>query len=240
MLAFITGLAVVAMAVLTPFALYGVLRTLVLPGDPAGTVASIAASEGLFRMGILAFLTVILLDLLLAWTLYNLLSPVHRSVAQLTAWLRVAFAAVFASAVIGLVYAAQLIGGEPSGLSPELVQSQVMASVISFDSGWIGIALSIFSFHLFGLGYLLIKSVNAPTWLGVLLIVAGGGYLVDGVGTILVADYSLTVAVFTFIGEPILGLWAFWKAYKGFATEPGSTDHLIADATLVQPVPMAG
>jgi hypothetical protein len=227
------------MAILAPLALYGVLGSLLVPGDPAATVANITESEGLFRAGITAFLVVIVLDVLIAWALYKLLRPVNGDLAVLTAWLRVAFAAVFASALIGLVNAAQLVGGaEASGLSAEQIQAQVASSIAWFDSGWIGVGLSIFAFHLFGLAYLLIKSVNAPAWLGILLIVAGGGYLTDGVGMILVPDYSWTVGVFTFIGEAVLIGWAFWRAVKGFLPESRARVARDADLAQVQPEPV--
>jgi len=239
-LAWITGFALLAMAILAPVALYGVLGSLIVPGDPAATVANISESEGLFRAGITAFLVVIMLDLLIAWALYKLLRPISNDLSLLTAWLRVAFAAVFASALIGLVDAAQLVGGaEESGLAAEQIQAQVMSSIASFDNGWIGVALSIFAFHLFGLAYLLIKSVNAPVWLGILLIIAGGGYLVDGVGVILVPDYTWTVGMFTFIGEAVLIGWVFWRAVKGFAPESGGPVERVADAGLAQPAPVA-
>lgn len=239
-LAWVTGFALLAMAILAPLALYGVLGSLVVAGDPAATVANISESEGLFRAGITAFLVVIMLDLLIAWSLYKLLRPVNSDLSLLTAWLRVAFAAVFASALIGLVDAAQLVGGaEESGLAADQIQAQVMSSIASFDNGWIGVALSIFAFHLFGLGYLLIKSVNAPVWLGILVIVAGGGYLVDGVGMILVPDYTWTIAVFTFIGEAVLIGWVFWRAIKGFAPESGDSTAPIAEPAAIQPAPIA-
>lgn len=219
-LAWTTALALLAMAIVAPLALYGVLGSLIVDGDPVTTVANITESEGLFRAAITAFLLVIVLDLFIAWGFYKLLRPVSSDLSLLTAWLRVAFAAVFASALIGLVDAAQLVGGAAeSGLAAEQIQAQVMTSLASFDNGWIGIALSIFAFHLFGLGYLLIKSVNAPGWLGGLLVIAGGGYLVDGVGKILVPDYTWTVGMFTFIGEAVLIGWVFWRAIKGFAPE---------------------
>jgi len=239
-LAWVTGFALLAMAILAPLALYGVLGSLIVPGDPAATVANITESEGLFRAGITAFLVVIVLDVLIAWALYKLLRPVNSDLSLLTAWLRVAFAAVFASALIGLVDAAQLVGGaEESGLAAEQLQALVASSVASFDNGWIGVGLSIFAFHLFGIAYLLIKSVNAPAWLGILLIVAGGGYLVDGVGMILVPDYTWTVGAFTFIGEAVLIGWVFWRAIKGFAPESDSPVARAADAGQVQPAPLA-
>ena len=239
-LAWTTAFALLAMAIMAPLALYGVLGSLIVPGDPTETVANITESEGLFRAAITAFLVVIVLDVFIAWALYKLLRPVNSDLSQLTAWLRVAFAAVFASALIGLVDAAQLVGGaEESGLAAEQIQAQVMTSLASFDNGWIGVGLSIFAFHLFGLGYLLIKSVNAPAWLGGLLVIAGGGYLVDGVGKILVPNYTWTVGMFTFIGEAVLIGWVFWRAVKGFAPESGYSNEPMAEPEAIQPAAVA-
>jgi hypothetical protein len=142
-------------------------------------------------------------------------SQSHRRIANSV--LRLAFAAVFAGALVNLLDAAQVVAGdEKSTLQPEQLQAQVMASIASFDHGWTGIALAIFGLHLFGLGYLLFKSADFPKFLGVLVILAGAGYLIDSFGTILVPDYALTIGAFTFIGEALLILWLFWKAIKGF------------------------
>ena len=134
------------------------LKALVVPGDAAATVANIVASDGLFRAGIAAFLIVVMLDLVLAWALYLLLAPVNRSLALLTAMLRVAFAAVFAGALVNLVDAALAVSAAgPSALQGEVLQAQVMASISSFSTGFTAIAHAIFAVCNFGLGYLLIK-----------------------------------------------------------------------------------
>jgi hypothetical protein len=154
-----------------------------------------------------------------AWALYVLLRPVNRTIALLTAWLRLAFAAVFASVLVNLLDAAELVAGaDQSTLQPEQLHEQVMSSIASFDNGWVGIALAIFGLHLLGLGYLLFRSTDFPNFLGVLVVVAGGGYLVDSFGTILTADYSWTIGAFTFVGEALLILWLLWRAIKGFSS----------------------
>jgi hypothetical protein len=43
----------------------------------------------------------------------------------------------------------------------------------------------------------------------VLVFVAGAGYFVDGVATTLTPTYSITLAVYTFVGEVILIIWLF-------------------------------
>jgi hypothetical protein len=65
------------MAVLAPFAHFGVLETLVMRADATATVNNITASDGLFRIAIAAFLIVTMLDLLVAWAWYVLLRPVN-------------------------------------------------------------------------------------------------------------------------------------------------------------------
>jgi Domain of unknown function (DUF4386) len=93
-----------------------------------------------------------------------------------------------------LLDVAQLLGSAVlSTLQPEQLHAQMMSSTASFDNGWVGIGLAIFGLHLLGLGALLFRSAHFPRFLGVLVAIAGGGYLVDSSGTILVPDYALTI-----------------------------------------------
>ena len=238
--ALVAGLGLLLMALLAPFAKFGVLQNLVVPADAAATVENITASEGLFRIGIAAFLIVIMLDIMIAWALYVLLSPVNRTLALLTAWLRLAFAAVFAYAVVNLLDVAQLVGSaEQSALQGAQLQAQVMSSIASFDNGWTGIALAIFGLHLFGLGYLLFRSAHSPRILGVLVAIAGGGYLFDSFGTILIPDYALSIGAFTFVGEALLIVWLIWRAIKGFPSESESLGAQVTEQQIPQPTPLA-
>ena len=54
------------MAVLAPFAQFGVLASLIVPADAAATTANIADSLGLFGAAIAAFLIVAILDVAVA------------------------------------------------------------------------------------------------------------------------------------------------------------------------------
>lgn len=231
-IALIAGLSLLVMAVLAPFALFGVLGSIVVPGDATATIDNLIASEGLFRAGIAAFLIVIMLDLVVAWALYVLFKAVHPTLSLLTGWLRLAFATVFAAALVSLLDVAQLIGSAGAAeLQGESLRAVVMSSLASFDNGWIAIALSIFGLHLFGLGALLFRSAQFPRFLGVLVVIAGGGYLVDSFGMILIPDYTWTIGTFTFIGEALLIVALLWKAITGFASTSG---HL-ADAQAPEP-----
>jgi hypothetical protein len=217
--ALIAGLGLLVMAVLAPFALLSVLPNLIVPADAAATVNNFIASEGLFRIAIAAVLIVIMLDVVVAWALYVLLRPVSRTLAVLVGWLRLAYTAVFAVALANLLDVAQLVGGpDGTALQPAQLQAQVMASIASFENGW-DMSLAIFGLHLLGLGYLLFRSADFPGFLGVLVVIAGGGYLADTFTRILIPDFAFTFSEFTFVGEALLIVWLFWRAIKGFPSE---------------------
>ena len=73
-----------------------------------------------------------------------------------------------------------------------------------------------------------------------LVAIAGGGYLADSFGMILVPDYALTISTFTFVGEALLIFWLFWRAVKGFPSdsdpsESESPGAQVTEQRLTQP-----
>ena len=50
--------------------------------------------------------------------------------------------------------------------------------------------------------------------LGILLLIAGAGYLIDGTGRIFSDSYDLTLSMFTFIGEVVLIVWLLIQGRK--------------------------
>ena len=79
-----------------------------MEGDATLTARNIADHELQFRLVAAGFVIVAGLDVLVAWALYVLLRPVNPSIAVLSAWLRVAYAAVLAAASANLAAAVNL------------------------------------------------------------------------------------------------------------------------------------
>jgi mannose-1-phosphate guanylyltransferase len=106
-----------------------------VPGDAAATATNITANETLFRLGTVAFLVVIILDVVVAWGLYVLLEPVSRSVAVLMAWARLVFAVIFAVAVVNLLSAVHLVTDPTyqAAFEPTQLNAQMMASLNAFS-----------------------------------------------------------------------------------------------------------
>lgn len=208
------GLGLLVMAIVAPIAQFGVLQKLVVPTDAAATVNNIVASSGAFWAAIGALLLVVMLDVVVAWGAYGLLRSADERLARLVAGLRVIYAALFALVLINLVDVAQAVGGaSAAAVQSDELRGQVATSLASFTHGW-DLALGIFGLHLVGLGVLLIRFA-APRLLAGLVVVAGIGYLADTIGSIVVADYSMKISTFTFVGEALLIFWLLWIGIKG-------------------------
>ena len=214
--ALITGFSLLLMAVFAPIANFGIVESLVVPGDPALTVDNINNAENDFRMAIFLFFIVALLDVIVAWSIFYLLLPVDRSLSLLGAWLRLVYAAILVIALGNYLNILDLLWGETSNLlTGNLLNAQVIMSLDAFHNAW-GLGLIVFGFHLLVVGYLAYKADHIPSWLGILILIAGLGYAVDGLGGVLSSSYNLQLAMFTFIGEVLLIFWCLWVGFKGF------------------------
>jgi hypothetical protein len=125
-------------------------------------------------------------------------------------------AGILAIVLVNFVIALQFLSGADylSAFSTDQLHAQAMLFLNAFDYGW-NIGLAIFGFHLLVLGYLVFKlSGYMPKILGVLVIIAGLGYMIDSFGNLLSPTYDANIALFTFIGEVLLILWLLIKGAR--------------------------
>jgi hypothetical protein len=201
------------------FAEFGVRSSLIVSGDAAATASTILAAEGLFRSGMAADLVMILADVALALLFYVLLKPVSQALALLAAFFRLAQAAVLGINVLNLFVALQLVRGADylAAFSTEQMHALALLVLNAHGMGY-ALALVFFGLQCAILGYLVFRSGYIPRLLGVLLIIAGVGYLTDSFARVLMSGYSDYEALFTlivflpaFIGELSLCLWLLVK-----------------------------
>jgi len=221
--ALVVGVSLLIMMVFAIFANFMVIDNLVVPGDAATTAENILANEGQFRMGIASFMIVIILDVIVAWGLYIFLRPVDWTLSLLGGWLRLVYSAIFFVALISLVNALGLLtdANNAALFEADQLPSQVMLSLNSFTAGW-NAGLVIFGLHLVVVGYLIFKSGNMPRILGILVIIAGLGYTIDTFTALLLPEFNVTLSLFTFIGEPLLGIWLLVKGLRAKEWEDGT------------------
>ena len=198
---------------------------LIVPGDAAATTANIANAPSLFRAGIGLDLVMLLCDVLLAGALYMFLKPVSKGVALIAAFFRLVHAAVYGANLLNLFAVLFVASGTGAAASMSTAQSQ-MLTMLFLNGHAIGytIGLVFFGVHCLLLGYLLVKADFVPTLLGILILIAGVGYLVDSFAQVLLTNYvdyqtilMLVVFIPALIGELSLSVWLVAKGGKGNA-----------------------
>lgn len=207
------------------FANFFVLENLIVPGKAAATVNNILNEIILFRLGILNFIIMVIFDVLLAWCLYLILIPVNKNISLLSGWLRLVNSTIFAIALFNLFDVLHIVSSSDyqNILMADQLQAQVMLSFNAFNNTWL-VGLVFFGMHLFVLGYLIFKSGYIPKFVGILLIVASLGYLIDSFANFLLSNYSdykdifITIVIIPgIIGELSL---TFWLIFKGANIPP--------------------
>jgi diacylglycerol kinase len=213
--AIISGIGLLVMAVLAPIANFSILQGLIVSGDAGHTFSNIISSEGEFRLAVVFFLIIVLLDIIVAWGLYVLLKPINKSLSLLTAWLRLVYSAMLGFSIFYLINVLILVSNtqNPVSFDADQIQGLVMLSLSSFKSGW-EFGLIVFGFHLLLLGSLILKAGYMHKILGTLLIISSLGYLIDGFGRLISSDYNITISVYTFIGEIVLIFWLLISGRK--------------------------
>jgi hypothetical protein len=178
-----------------------------LTGGADGAAERITDRQVLLGLAIVGFILVAVLDVVLAWAILRYFGDRHRGLPRLAGWLRVAYAAVLATAVGQLATALRLATG--SGQADAAAHS----ALLEFSATW-QLGLVVFAAHLVVLGTILMRDAATPTWLGVVIVVAAFAYAADGIARIFLALdspvlASLTglVAVSSIVGEIGLAIW---------------------------------
>ncbi len=227
--AVVAGIGYLIIFVLGIFAF--ALENLIVSGDAALTASNIAASESRFRAGIASSLVVLVADAVVAWALYIYLKPVNKSISLLTAWLRLIYVAVAASAFVGLFSLSMILRG---ATVLELGQLDMLTALLLnlYQYGF-NVAFVFFGLHILGLGYLIWKSDYVPRVLGVLLIIAALGYQIDSFASLVSSSYAsndtlfvVFVAVPAIVSELALTLWLLTRGRNVVPTGKPSIDSV--------------
>src|SRR3954469_7197012 len=130
----VAGVALLVMVPLAVFADFVAVKGMITPGDAAATAAEIVAREGTFRLGVLAWLLVVVLDAVVAWALYRVFRPVSPAVSMLATVFRSAYAAVLLVAVGQLLRAVDVLtAGSTLATSPDGVAGRALLELNAFQ-----------------------------------------------------------------------------------------------------------
>lgn len=223
--AIVAGIGYVLLFGLAIFANFVVREGLVVADDATATAANIAESNGLFRLGLVSFLAIFLIDVVVAWALYIVFRSQHRDLSLVAAWFRLVYTVFLGVAVVFLFQALAFYDSQAVSEALDTAQrnAEALVALDLFNSTWL-IGLAAFGVHLIVLGALVNRSKNAPRWLGVVMVLAGVAYLVDTTAHSVLADYNdyataftAMVAVPSVVAEGWFGLWLLFRAGKSSA-----------------------
>ena len=183
--------------------------SVIMTGDAAGTADQLRQNEGLFRLGFAAYLTEAFSDVVLAWLFYVLLRPVHRELALLSAFFGLVSMSLFAVTQMFHFCAPVFLSGRKylTAFSPD--QLEAFASLfLSLYGRLSGLFMLFYGSGWILRGYLSFKSGYLPRFLGVLMVLAGAGFVAKNITKVLAPAYSWDVLLAPmFLNVVVLAIW---------------------------------
>jgi hypothetical protein len=192
------------------------LPSAMVPGDAAATAHNITASEHTYRIGILIGFATLVIFIYLVENLYRLLRDVDKGQAMLMVLLvAVGVAVALAGLLVKFAPLVLLSGAEYLSVFSKPQLEALAMGCLRFHANGAAVSTTFWGLWLFPFGILVIKSGFLPRILGILLLVAGFGYLTSSVTSIALPEYGQVVSrvmMPLYFGEiPII----FWLLIKG-------------------------
>ena len=213
----IAGMLYILVAVTGPLSLVYIPGKLFVPGAVVTIADNIRASTTLLRMGIASELFYQAVEVFLVLVLYGLFKDVNRNLARQMAVLGfIPIPIVFVN-ILNEVAALMFAGDAKFLLSMGRPQLDTLATSFAFlHSQGLEVAAIFWGLWLFPLGLLIIRCGFIPRFLGVLVMIAGVGYLLGSFSSLVLPQYHGllgSAAVILEVGELPIILWLLiWGA----------------------------
>jgi hypothetical protein len=180
---------------------------LIVRGDAAATATNILANEPLFRLGLAAALIATACYVAVTALFYHLFRPVNRSLCLLAAFFSLVGCAIGAIGVLFQLAPLVILGGAPylSVFPGEQLQALALL-FLDLHAQALNSGLVFFGLYCLLIGYLILRSTFLPRVLGVLMVIAGLGWLtfLSAPLASYLAPYNVTPGA---LGELALCLW---------------------------------
>ena len=193
-----------------------VMSKLLVSGDAAATARNILAAPGLWKLAVVLNVLLVLCAVPLLWVEYVLLRPVSRNLVLLALCLNLVSLAIESVSKVFMLLVMPVLDNPQYAQALGTQQVAVLANLMLKAHGVaFNVALLFFGLTCLVNGYLIFKSDYLPKVLGVLMQVAGAGYLVSCFAALFapaLADVLLpALLLLPFVGELSLCLWLLIK-----------------------------
>lgn len=209
----LTGLLYLLVIICAGFSQGYVRGTLVIPGDGVSTAANILENEDLFRLGLSLDLVAFIIDAIISVLLYQMFKPVGKTLAMVSAGLRlIAHPAIGSLNLLNHYLAYQVLGGSEFLTTFDQAQLETL-SLLFMDAHRYGylIAGGFFGLHLLLLAVSIYRSNLIPSVFGGFMLGSGAGYLIETFGNFNVPGYeeytALIVGFAAALGEVSLNFY---------------------------------
>jgi hypothetical protein len=165
--------------------------TIVVGNDAAATARNVIAMNSLFRLGFASYLVEALCDVTLALIFYVLLRPVRRNLSLLAAFFGLISTALFAMAELFYFAPTLILSGAEylKVFSPDQLNALALLSLKVYARAG-GLFMVFYGVAGIIRGYLIYQSGYLPRTLGVLLTIAGLGFIIKNFTLVLAPSYS--------------------------------------------------
>jgi hypothetical protein len=195
--------------------------SIVVPGDATATANNLMASGWQFKLGIVGDVAIFTTEVVMSVIFYVLLKPVSQSLALIAAFFRLMQAGVQGANLLNHLTALLLVSGNEYLTAFQPAQTHALV-LLTFESHRYGVLIGqlFFAVHLLFLGTLVYRSTCFPSILGIGLVAAGIGYLIECFTLFLAPAYEmltypgLTVAA---LAEMAFMLWLLIKGVRARA-----------------------
>jgi hypothetical protein len=205
----IAGLLFLFTIVAGGFGEFYIPSKLIVSADATATANNIHAFDSLFRLGFAVYLVEAVCDISLALIFYVLLRPVHKYLALLAAFFGLVSTALFGVAELFYFAASLILGGAPylKTFSPDQLNTLALFSLKLYGRAG-GIFMVFYGVASVLRGYLIYRSGYLPKVLGVLLALAGLGFVTNNFALVLAPAYASDVLLLPmFLAAVSLTVW---------------------------------
>jgi hypothetical protein len=195
----------------------GVISELMVPGNPEATAIKIRESLWLYRLGFASYLLEAICDVTLALLFYQLLKPIRKDLALLSAFFGLMATATFAFAELFYFIVPVILNNNLlTSFSPEQVNELVMLCIKIYGNG-AGIFMLFYGFASILRGYLIYNSWYLPRFLGIFLMIGGTCFVVRNFILVLAPAYASDLLLVPMLLTMLL--LAIWFLVKGVNLE---------------------
>lgn len=199
----IAGGGLLLMAILGGVAILGGLDQLIDQSNAESTFMNLTAEPQRFRLSTCGVLAIAILDIIVAVALWAYFKASFPRLAAFSSGIRAVYALIFLTAIYQLFEIwpqLSLLNSRPDGAD------NVFENATQFYQIW-QVGLGVFGLHLLLLGILVVRAPYTPSLIGALLVISGGGYMIDAFDHIVLRGALPSVSAATFVGEVIFMLW---------------------------------